>query len=692
MKRFPFFLLLILTLTPHALARPIYVNFYVATNGNDAWSGVLPAPNAKRTDGPFATLPRAVIAAKTVDRNRMNFAAVRIYLRGGVYPLAETVTIADTGRLEISGYQSERARLMGGKEIDGWKTVTDEAVLSRMDAACRGKVMQADLKANGIAETGAIVPNGWNPGSRVPGPSELIFDDRPMTIARWPNAGYEHIADVPKVGGNSHFQYSGDRPTRWKNADDGWIFGYWQFDWADSYVRLKSVDAASHTIETGGVTDEFGARKGQRWYALNLLEELDSPGEYYIDRRAGIIYFWPPAPLAMGKTYLSLLAAPLIALNHTSGVTISGLTFENTRGEGVHIESIPQGVFSGHGNLVAGCVFRNMGLQGVRIASGTDNFVQSCDFYNMGQGAIALDGGNRLTLTMGNNQAYNNLIHNYSNWVRCYRPAINVEGVGQGVSNNLIYDGPHNAILLSGNEHLIAGNEIHHVCQDTGDVGAFYMGRDWTMRGNKIVGNYFHHLGGFSGQGFTDAMGVYLDDAASGAFINGNVFYKAGRAVMIGGGRDNVVTNNRFVECSPSIHVDARGTSWAKDYIKKGGDWQMYEKLQAVHYDSPPYSVKYPALASILTDAPDLPKGTRIEGNSAFGGKWTELQDGLTEATAGFRGNTFQPNNPYAGLSDRELLRRVLKDADKYVPANWKIGVQIDSYRKTLPAELVFEL
>jgi hypothetical protein len=34
-------------------------NFYVAPGANDAWSGLLPTPNAAKTDGPFATLERA---------------------------------------------------------------------------------------------------------------------------------------------------------------------------------------------------------------------------------------------------------------------------------------------------------------------------------------------------------------------------------------------------------------------------------------------------------------------------------------------------------------------------------------------------------------------------------------------------------------------------------------------------------
>ncbi|MEJ7614356.1 MAG: hypothetical protein SQA66_12055, partial [Candidatus Fervidibacter sacchari] len=41
------------------------VTFYVAVNGNDSWSGRLPSPNRTKTDGPFATLQRALDAVKT---------------------------------------------------------------------------------------------------------------------------------------------------------------------------------------------------------------------------------------------------------------------------------------------------------------------------------------------------------------------------------------------------------------------------------------------------------------------------------------------------------------------------------------------------------------------------------------------------------------------------------------------------
>src|SRR6266550_2522859 len=46
------------------------IAFFVATNGNDQWSGKFPSPNASSTDGPFATLPRAFKAVR--EQVRLN--------------------------------------------------------------------------------------------------------------------------------------------------------------------------------------------------------------------------------------------------------------------------------------------------------------------------------------------------------------------------------------------------------------------------------------------------------------------------------------------------------------------------------------------------------------------------------------------------------------------------------------------
>jgi hypothetical protein len=101
----------------------------------------------------------------------------------------------------------------------------------------------------------------------------------------------------------------------------------------------------------------------------------------------------------------------------------------------------------------------------------------------------------------------------------------------------------------------------YRVVLETGDAGAFYSGRDWTTQGNVLRHNYIHDLGSGHAE-HVNTMGIYLDDCDCGDTLVGNVFYRAGRAMMIGGGRDNPVLNNLVVDCPIGLHIDARGMTW----------------------------------------------------------------------------------------------------------------------------------
>ncbi|KPL12237.1 hypothetical protein AMJ85_01520 [candidate division BRC1 bacterium SM23_51] len=656
--------------------------FYVSMDGNDAWSGRPAEPNQRRTDGPFATIERARQAIRRLkEAGRLPDRGVTVYMRGGTYPRTKTfqLTADDNGAKDAPivyrAHGGEEVRLIGGREIAGFKPIDDPAILSRIDKACRGKILQVDLKAQGISDFGQIKPRGFGRPT-YPAALELFFQDKPMTLARWPNRGWAEIAKVPAGKDGGKFTYEGDRPKRWAGADDVWVHGYWTYDWADSYEKVKSIDTQTREIATHEPHGVYGYSAKQRFYALNLLEELDEAGEWYLDRNSGVLYFWPPAPIDSGKAFVSLLEEPMISMQDVSYVTVRGLTFECTRGNAVEL-------VGGTHNLIAGCTFRNIGNGAVTVSGGTENGVLSCDIYETGDGGIGLSGGDRMSLTPAGNYATNNHIHNYSRWVRTYRPAVHVSGVGNRVSHNLIHDAPHSAILLSGNDHTVEFNEIHHVCRETGDVGAFYMGRDWTMRGNVIRHNFFHHLGGV-GYG---SMGVYLDDAASGATVFGNVFYKTNRAAFVGGGQDNTVGNNIFVDCNVAVHIDARGLGWAKRYIVKDGAWGMYKKLEGVNYNKPPYSTRYPTLATILEDDPAVPRGNAIVRNVCYRSQWLELQgvdrkivvieDNLTEEDPGF----VDAANMNFQLKDDSPAYKL---GFKRIPVA-KIGLYKDEYRSVLP-------
>ena len=134
------------------------------------------------------------------------------------------------------------------------------------------------------------------------------------------------------------------------------------------------------------------------------------------------------------------------------------------------------------------------------------------------------------------------------------------------------------------------------------------------------------------GPGLYGVRAVYFDDFTSGNTIYGNIFYKAGKAAFIGGGRDNRVENNLFIECDPSVHVDARGTSWAFKYFKRDDPHfypVLFDSMEAVHFDKPPYSEKYPELLNYYNDDPAVPKNNVIERNISYGGRFIDLWDGL---------------------------------------------------------------
>jgi len=619
--------------------------FYVSPNGNDAWSGKIAAPNNSKTDGPFASPEKARQAVrKLIKTNTPPQGGLTIYLRKGDYPITKTfrLTAEDSGT-ELSpiiwrAYPDEAVRFLGGRIVTGFEAITDRSILNRLQKTAQENVVQFDLKKCGITDFGELKPKGFGRRPIQPLHLELFYNHNAMELARYPNEDWLKIANVPQSGkeiknkgsernlfdgipAGRHFgkiTYDGNRPNQWKHHNDIWMHGYWTWDWADTYDKIKNIDTVRKVIYIEEPYNNYGYRMGQRYYYLNILEELDSPGEYYLDRETGILYFWPPGPLQESETAVSILENEIVSLDNTSFITVQGITFQYGRGNGVKISG-------GKHNKIAGCFFLNLGNEAAIIEGGTHNGLTSCDIFNTAAGGIKIHGGVRETLTPGNNYANNNHIHHFGRIFRTGQPAIHVTGVGNRVSHNYIHHSPHMGVGFRGNENILEFNEMHSIAVETGDVGAFYMGRDWTCRGNVIRFNYFHHL---HGPGLHGVNAVYLDDFSSGTIIYGNIVYKSDRGAFIGGGRDNTVENNIFIDCQPSVHIDSRGTGWAKYYID--GTYQtMYERMDAMNYSQPPFSEKYPELLTLYENEPGVARGNKIIRNISYRGKWMDIYDGL---------------------------------------------------------------
>jgi len=694
-----------------ALAAPARaLELFVSPTGNDSWNGRAPEPTADGKSGPFATLERARDEARALAKaKKWPKKGLTVTVRGGDYFLGATFALGpeDSGKpgapLVFRAREGEVPRLSGGREVGGWKLVSDPAVLSRLDPAIRAEACEADLTALGIADAGVISRRGFGV-QRTPAWPELFFNDVPQTLARYPNDEWLTIsalaedalpvsgpANVPadsfftagKDGSSRGFITSDPRPRRWASFDDVWMHGYWAFDWADTYERI-----ASYNPETGMVASAeppagwYGFRKDRRFYFENVLEELDTPGEYYVDRKNGTLYFIPPSPVSSGRAFVSALAGPVVSLDGASNVSIEGFTIEHGRGAGV---SVRGGAYC----RVAGCTVRNVGTVGILVDGGRKHSVVSCDIYATGEDGVSVTGGIREKLIPGGHEVVNCHIHDYSRLCRTYHPAVQVGGVGQRVANCLIHDAPHNAILLGGNDHVIEYNDISRVCLETGDAGAFYMGRNFTERGNVVRFNRFHDLGRSKSRGeFNEVISVYLDDCASGTRVEGNLFVRASWGAMIGGGRDNTIVNNVFVDCAPAVHVDERAKGWAKVHFESENSWNMSGLLAAMPYRKEPWRSRYPKLVNILREDPQAARGNSITRNICMGGKWLDLQDGLTEERAGIRGN-FRDGDPGfvdAANGDYRLKKGAAppKKGFKQLPFA-KMGLFKDAYRKELP-------
>ena len=209
-------------------------------------------------------------------------------------------------------------------------------------------------------------------------------------------------------------------------------------------------------------------------------------------------------------------------------------------------------------------------------------------------------------------------------------------------------------------------------------MGAIYLGHDWTERGHIIRHNYLHHLGQFNRR---DVMGVYLDDFASGATVQGNVFVDAGRGVVIGGGRDNTIDNNLFVDGAAGVQADARGLTWAKQYAS-GEQSPLVQRLVAMPIDSEPYRTRYPELAKLLADQATMPKGNRIERNVFRCQITIDLHDPATEQEVAVRDNWSGRDPHFVDANRGDYRLREDSPAFKlgFQPIPWQqIGRQLPS-------------
>ncbi|MBX3007064.1 MAG: right-handed parallel beta-helix repeat-containing protein [Melioribacteraceae bacterium] len=616
--------------------------YFISPSGSDKNNGSIKAP--------FATIERARDAVRA-DKLKFPKTSYTVFLRGGTYQISKTIefdqrdTYKNDEQLIIRSYKNEVVRISGGIKIpeNRVRKIADSTISRRLITRVTDNILQIDYSGL-IDDEGTIQPHGFGrPYTNTQ--MELFGMQNAYFLARWPNKGYTRIKNIIEKGSSisdgdtseklAVFEYEAERVGRWKNSEEPWIAGYFRYGFADDAVRIRKIDPEKKEITSDPTYYGFSAGEPfNAFYGFNILEDIDIPGEYFVDKKNKKIYFYPYDNEDFSDLTLSLINEPLIALENSAKVCFENIIFECTRGMGVYIEG-------GNDNRFTSCTFRNIGTVAVCIGKGvdengvpasrklgkfkeylyvnqtwdrncgTDHVIENCEIFNTGAGGIILGGGDRKTLTRGNNRVTNCSIHDFNRYEKTYRGGINVDGVGNVIDHNEIFNCPGTAIHLNGNEHLIEYNIIHDAVTDGHDMGAIYYGRNPSEQGNIVRYNYFHHNGNKDGV----IMSVYHDDGACGMQVYGNVFYKPGNvAVMIGGGNDIVYRNNIFIETPLAFHIDNRLQNWGgEEFIKNNGVYN--KRLSEVAIDKLPYSKKYPNLANYWNDNLGVPKRNIIENN-----------------------------------------------------------------------------
>jgi hypothetical protein len=550
--------------------------FFVATNGSDGWSGRLARPNWRRSDGPFATLPRAIAAVRETKREGKGRSGTgaTIFVREGHYFLKEPLILKpEDSDLALAAYKTERPVLSSGRPIRDWKGVT-----------LGGKRMWA-AEIRGMGEGEWFFHQLWVNGKRA-------------VRARHPNHSYLSIAEVPDktsdwTQGHTRFRFREGDFKGWKSVTNAEVVAMAR--WVESRLPIISVDETQRIVSFGR-RSVFELAAGDVYYAEGALDFLDEPGEWCLDATAGTVYYLPRPGERIGE--VEAIAPVLSQVLRLEGrletnqfierVTFRGLTFMHTEwyfpagfrgGKGkpqtTPAPAIEVGGFAQAAVGVPGavwgegvrncsfqdCVFGQIGNYGLELARGCQrNRIIGCEFSDLGAGGIKIGEGvireSFAEQTRGN-EIMDCHIHDGGKLFASGEGIWIGQSPDNRITHNLIHDFYYTGISIGwtwgykpalATNNLVQFNHVHHIGVKSdgdgpilSDMGGIYtLGR---QPGTKILNNIWHDIAGARYGGW----GIYFDEGSSGILAQSNLVYRTTH----GGfhqhyGETNVVRNNIF--------------------------------------------------------------------------------------------------------------------------------------------------
>ncbi len=512
------------------------LSYYVSPAGSDSAAGSIGAP--------FATLEKARDTIRLLNSGQRAggvtvFLRGGVHRRTTTFALTSQDSGTSAAPVVYAAYPGETpvltsTRVLNSAQFSPLAASEHARVAPGVDVT---RIWEASVSGNARAATFPSVFNEWiifnaQRSSLNSGMLELFYQGERRLISRYPNhdpandiltprlemngvatgtatdgTGYLNGAGTytlsgggtAAVGGAFHYDDAdAARIDRWQTAlNKGglWVMGYWRVPWQLNAARVGLIDPGkkaiglvtasnpNNALVSNGIGDKYNRPLGSKkepWWVINLLEELDQPGEWCVDFSRQRLYFLMDragAP-ADGEMELADVGTPLVQLNGASDVRLQGLNFRRHLGLNVQI-------LNGERNLVLDCHFSQSGNFAIDINGGTGHGVVSSNFEKMASGGVMLRGGaNSPAIVAADHFAVNNKFRSFGEVVRVYQAAVDVgyggpiggnhPGVAIRVAHNDIRTSPHAGILWNGYQNIIEYNELSDFTRVSNDLGGIY--------------------------------------------------------------------------------------------------------------------------------------------------------------------------------------------------------------------------
>ncbi|MCE5280078.1 MAG: right-handed parallel beta-helix repeat-containing protein [Planctomycetaceae bacterium] len=526
---------------------------HVAPDGNDANDGSKAKPLASVTAARDAV--RKLVAAGLTEDVKVLIAPGRYYLPQGLV-LGPQDSGSEKFSITYAGVGEKAPVLIGGRKVTGFNNMPDAIqVMPPLPQAAGNNVYKGSL--GGATKSLVAQEDGVR-----------------LTLAREPNTGYARASG----GRGTSISYGGDT---YKMLAGGKFPDAVVAVWPDWGWDCRVTGLASAGVGQVALTKDVGTiKRNNRFYVMNAVPLLDSPGECVMDTTSGRMYVWPTKGTAEGKLYeiatadnvvlikggkdkpvrnvhfanldMMLANADGVFIADAQDCSIRGCLIENTWERGVWVKGVNRGV------MIADCEIRNVGRDCVGLTGegmtatevSTANVVENCHLHH--GGVIFTQGAGVQIYFSGHNRVEHNHIHDFA------RYAVSVKAFSTRKTKRRDYD------KLHARNNTIAYNHMHHVCQDSDDCGAI---ESWGPGKSNVYDHNLIHDSGAGGLQF----GIYLDDATDDSTVSNNVIYgvKGGRfsAVICAKGIGNRIVNNVLVSAGVQAVLRSKASVSSHDQV-----------------------------------------------------------------------------------------------------------------------------